>query len=114
MTLRNSSACAMTVRSRMDYSTYVSYLMQQCSESLRLDGVSGRKSAAENFYEPEEWALIQRLKKPPVTMGVDFAWEKTLRKQTGLKVDRVWMNQADWDDIVKWGAADMVTLPTTR
>jgi hypothetical protein len=81
MTLRSSSAFAMTVRSPTDYSTYESCLMPMCFVNLPPVGMFGRPSAAEKFYSKEEWELIQRMKHPKTTeviSGVDFAWKKTL------------------------------------
>jgi hypothetical protein len=107
MTLRSSSAFAMTVRSLTDYSTYESCLMPMCFVNLPPAGMFGRRSAAEKFYSKEEWDLIQMMKRPKtrVTVGADFAWEKTLTDvaQTKLKPTGLVVSQAIWDDMKAWG-----------
>jgi hypothetical protein len=62
---------------------YASSRIPACFVSSSSVGVYERKSDAEKFYSTEEWEFIQRLKEPkPVDylVGVDFSWEKTLRR----------------------------------
>ena len=103
MTLRNSSACAMTVRSPMDSSIFESYLTPLCCVNSHVVDVYGRRSAAEKAYTREEWGLIQRMKQAKDRMlpESEMAWQKTLREVArAVQVPvKFLMGRETWEDM---------------